>query len=106
MGYLFESLAARDIQVYAQALDARVYHYRERDGDLEADVVLERPDGAWMALEVKLGGYAIDQAAAALTRLVTRVASPPASLAVITGTEYAYRREDGVDVVPLGALRP
>jgi hypothetical protein len=107
LGYLFESLVARDLQVYAQAVGARVFHYRERNGDFEVDIVLEKPDGSWLGAEVKLGGYAIDGAAQALTRLAERrVARAPAALAVITGTEYAYRRPDGVDVVPLGTLCP
>lgn len=106
-GYLFESLATRDVRVYAQANEASVFHYRERGGELEADIVVERRDGAWVGIEVKLGGDLIDQAATALRRLAkTRVAVPPAALVVLTGTEYSYRRPDGVLVVPLGLLGP
>jgi hypothetical protein len=107
LGYLFESLATRDVRVYAQANDASVFHYRERGGELEMDVVVERRDGEWAGFEVKLGGDLIDEAAAALLRLAqTRVALPPAALVVLTGTDYAYRRKDGVLVVPLGLLGP
>lgn len=106
LGYLFESLVARDVQVYAQAMDARVFHYRERSGDLEMDLVVETLDGAWIGIEVKLGSHDVDEAAATLRRLGQRVMRAPEALVVITGTEYAYRRPDGVDVVPLGALRP
>jgi len=107
LGYLFESLAARDARVYAQAADASVYHYRERAGELEVDLIIERRDGAWIGVEVKLGSALIDQAAAALLRLRdARVIRPPASLVVLTATEYAYRRDDGVIVVPLGLLGP
>jgi predicted AAA+ superfamily ATPase len=107
LGYLFESLATRDVRVYAQANHASVFHYRERGGELEVDVVVERRDGEWAGFEVKLGGDLIDEAAAALLRLAqTRVALPPAALVVLTGTEYAYRRKDGVLVVPLGLLGP
>ncbi len=71
------------------------------------DVVVERRDGAWAGFEVKLGGDLRDEAAAALLRLAqTRVVLPPAALVVLTGTEYAYRRKDGVLVVPLGLLGP
>ena len=74
---------------------------------LEADIVVERRDGAWVGIEVKLGGDLIDQAATALRRLAeTRVTVPPAALVVLTGTEYSYRRPDGVLVVPLGLLGP
>jgi predicted AAA+ superfamily ATPase len=107
LGYLFESLATRDLRVYAQANDASVFHYRERGGELEVDVIVERRDGAWVGIEVKLGGDLIDEAAGALLRLMeTRVVLPPAALVVLTGTEYAYRRKDGVIVVPLGLLGP
>lgn len=107
LGFLFESLATRDLRVYAQLHDAHVFHYRERSGDLEIDLIVERADGTWIGIEVKLGPDQIDQAAAGLRRLAdARVARPPAALVVITTGSYAYRRPDGVDVVPLGALRP
>lgn len=106
-GYLFESLAVRDARVYATAANASVYHYRERAGELEVDLVIERRDGAWIGLEVKLGSALIDQAAAALLRLASaRVVRPPAALVVLTATEYAYRRDDGVIVAPLGLFGP
>lgn len=107
LGFLFESLVTRDIRVYAQAHDAVVHHYRERDGSLEADLVIERRDGTWTGIEVKLGGSAIDIAAANLRRIAERrIERPPAGLVVVTAEGYAYRRQDGVDVVPLGTLRP
>ena len=83
----------------------QVHHYRERSGDLEIDLVVEQVDGTWMGIEVKLGTFRIDEAAAALRAVADRrVERPPQALVVITGGKYAYRREDGVDVVPLGAL--
>lgn len=107
LGYLFESLVTRDLQTYAQGIDANVFHYRERNGELEIDVIVEKPDGSWLGIEVKLGNHAIDDAAAALRRLAERrVAHPPHALAVITGTGYAYQRSDGVNVIPLGTLAP
>ncbi|MGF1662380.1 MAG: ATP-binding protein [Kineosporiaceae bacterium] len=106
-GFLFESLVTRDLRVYAQASDAGVFHYREKSGDLEIDLVVERRDGAWIGVEVKLNPDAVDSAAAALRRLADRrVAVPPAALIVVTAGPYAYRREDGVDVVPLATLGP
>lgn len=106
LGYLFESLVARDVQVYAQTIDAQVFHYRERNGDLEADIIIERPDGTWLGIEVKLGAHAVDEAAAALRNLAERrIAQPPQALAIITATEYAYQRPDGVNVIPLATLK-
>jgi predicted AAA+ superfamily ATPase len=107
LGYLFESLATRDVRVYAQANDASVFYYRERGGELEVDLIVERRDGTWVGIEVKLGGNLVDQAAAALLQLSEkRVTAPAAALVVLTATEYAYRRPDGVLVVPLGLLGP
>lgn len=107
LGYLFESLVTRDVRVYAAASGASVYHYRERAGELEVDLIVERRDGAWIGIEVKMGSALIDEAASALLRLASaRVVHPPAALVVLTTTEYAYRREDGVIVVPLGLLGP
>lgn len=109
LGLLFESLVVRDLRIYARALDASVFHYRENSG-LEADAIVERRDGRWAAFEVKLGQAAVDDAARSLLRVADRVDpdrhGPPATLAVITGWGYAYRRPDGVAVIPIGALAP
>ena len=109
-GYLFESMAVRDLRIYAQANDASVYHYRDTYG-LEADAVIETADGRWIAAEVKLGGAtSIDKAAADLLRLSERVSvkrsASLARLMVITGGRYSYQRPDGVAVVPLASLAP
>jgi len=107
LGFLFEALATRDLRIYAEAGGGHLFHYRERSGDLEVDLVVEHTDGSWAGFEVKLGGAQIEQAAAALTRLAeTRLTRPPSLLAVITGTEFGYRRPDGVWVIPLGCLGP
>jgi uncharacterized protein len=109
LGFLFESLVVRDLRVYAQATDARVSHYRD-DGGLEVDAIVEAGDGRWMAFEVKLGQGQIDEAAASLLRFAERVDTArcrnPALLGVIVATGYGYRREDGVAVIPVGALGP
>jgi len=108
-GLLFESLAVRDLRVYTQHLGGNVYHYRDSNG-LECDAVVYLHDGKWGAVEVKLGGSHIDQGAKNLLKLRDRVdeatMNPPSFLAVVTGTEYAYTREDGVHVIPLGCLGP
>ncbi len=106
-GYLFESLVARDLRVCAQANDADVYHYREHGGELEIDLIVEARGGDWIGVEVKLGEGYIEEAAKNLRLLAdTRIVRPPAALVVITAGEYAYTRDDGISVVPLGALRP
>lgn len=107
LGLLFESLVIRDLRVYGQAIGATVSHYRDATG-AEADAILELRDGRWAAVEVKLGQHRIDEGARSLLRVVDHVDTerhgPPAFTAVITGWGYAYRRPDGVFVLPIGAL--
>ena len=96
----------RDLRVYAEALGGQVFHYRDESG-LEADVIIEMPDGRWAAFEVKLGASAaiVDAAAANLLSLRDKVnADPPVALGVITGTGYGLVRKDGVLQAPFGAL--
>lgn len=107
-GLLFESLCVRDIRVYAEAIGGRVFHYRDKTG-LEADAVIVLPDGRWAPIEVKLGEGKVEEAAKHLKRLSGRVDSQkmgePSFLMVVTGTQAAYERDDGVLVVPLACLR-
>jgi len=104
---LFESLATRDLRIYAEAQDDHVYHYQEHSGGLGVDLVVVQANGGWAGFQVRLGGALIDEAAAALTRMATtRAVHPSMALAVITASEYGYRRLDDVWVVPLGCLGP
>ena len=107
-GFLFESLCTRDIRVYCEANDGDVFHYRDKSG-MEADLIVRLRDGRWAAIEVKLGNKQTDEAAKNLLALKDRINSEkmgePSFLMVITGGEYAYRRPDGVLVVPIGCLR-
>jgi len=109
LGFLFESLVIRDLRVYAQALRGHLSHYRDRSG-LEADAIIHLPDGRWAAIEVKLGAGQVDEAAKNLLALKERIDTSkmhgPSFLMIITGAEYAYKRKDGVLVVPLGCLKP
>ncbi|MGI8646913.1 MAG: ATP-binding protein [Acidimicrobiales bacterium] len=108
-GLLFESLVIRDLRVYAQACDAQVLQYRDNTG-LEVDAIVETAGGEWAAFEVKLGPGQINDAAAGLLRFADRIdtdkCGAPAVLGVIVGTGFGYVREDGVAVIPIGALRP
>jgi predicted AAA+ superfamily ATPase len=105
-GFLFESLAAHDLRIYAEAAGASCFHYREAEGRLEVDYVLENRNGDWIGVEVKLGVAEVDKAANSLHRLADRVARKPTNLLVVTGTSLAYTRDDGVHVIPLGLLGP
>ena len=106
-GFLFESLALHDLAVYAQALDAKLFHYQDYDGR-EIDAVVQFPDDTWSAFEIKLNPAQVDDAAARLKKIASVFRhNPPASLSVIVGKAgMAYRRPDGVYVLPLTALRP
>lgn len=105
---LFESLVVRDLRIYAAALGGEVRHYHDSYG-LEADAVVHLDDGRWGAIEIKLGAGYIEDAAKNLRKLAERVdtdvAGKPSFLAVVTCTPYAFRREDGVYVVPIACLR-
>jgi uncharacterized protein len=109
LGLLFESLVIRDLRVYSQAEGRRVKHYRDNKG-LEVDAIVEGR-GAWGAFEVKLGGErAIESAAESLLKFSRRIdpakVGEPAVLAIVVASGYGYLREDGVQVIPIGALGP
>lgn len=107
-GYLFESLVIKDLRAYMSAMGGDVLHYHDSYG-MEADAIVRLDDGRWGAIEVKIGQGYIDTAAKNLRKIVEQVDEDamgrPSFMAVITCTSYAYRREDGVYVVPLACLR-
>lgn len=109
LGFLFESLVVRDLRVYGQALDAHVLQYRDNLG-LEVDAIVETAEGRWAAFEVKLGPGQVDDGAASLLKFADRVdtskVGQPAALGVIIGFGYGYVRDDGIAVIPIGALCP
>ena len=110
MGLLFETLAVRDLRVYADALDGKIYHYRDKTG-LECDAVMHLRNGSYGLIEIKLGGDTlIAEGVETLTNLSKKIDTTkmpaPSFLMVLTGIgDYAYRRNDGVYVVPIGCLR-
>lgn len=108
-GLIFESLCTRDLKVYAQHLGGEVLYYRD-GSDLECDNIIHLRDGRWAAIEVKLGSEdRIEEGAEHLNELEAKVDSgevgKPEFKMILTATEHAYRREDGIFVVPIGCLR-
>lgn len=110
-GFIFESMCERDLEIYSQSFGANLLHYRDFNG-VEIDSVVEMPDGRWGAFEIKLGHRQVDDAAGNLIAVSDMMesrkkGSGPSVLCVICGTEkMAYRREDGVYVVPISLLGP
>ena len=111
LGFLFEALCERDLRIYAESFDANLYHYQDYQNQ-EIDAVIELADGQWCAFEIKLGANQIDAAAENLLKIKRQIeedsrGKPPAVLCVLCGmSNAAYRRADGVFVVPITALKP
>lgn len=109
-GFLFETLCVRDLRVFADALNGEVYHYRDKDGQ-ECDAVIHLRNGKYGLIEMKLGGdKLIEEGAKSLKamqkKIDTEKMKSPSFLMVLTGIgDYAYRRHDGVCVVPIGCLK-
>ena len=109
-GFLFETLCIRDLRVFADALNGEVYHYRDKGGQ-ECDAVVHLRNGNYGLIEIKLGGdRLIEEGAKSLKSMEAKIdtdkMNTPSFLMVLTGTgDYAYRRQDGVYVVPIGCLR-
>ena len=103
-------MVVRDLRVYAESLDGKLYHYRDSNG-LECDAVLHRRNGTYALIEVKLGGDKnIDEGASSLISLANNIDTErmpaPSFMAVVIGVgDYAYRRNDGVYVIPIGCLK-
>ncbi len=110
LGFLFEALCERDLKIYAEANDAKLFHYQDYY-DNEIDAVIEMPDGSWGAFEIKLGAHQLDNAAQKLLSIKSSIESepkgrPPRILGVICGlANAAYIRPDGVYVIPITALK-
>lgn len=109
-GLIFETLCIRDLRTYAEAIDGKVYHYRDKNG-LECDAVIHRRDGSYGLIEIKLGGdKLINDGAQTLKDLSLKIDTDkmkaPSFMMVLTAVgEYSYRRDDGVYVVSIGSLK-
>jgi len=108
-GFLFEALCERDLKIYAQAHGGQLFHYQDYN-NFEIDAIVQLPDGRWGAFEIKLGMHQVDEAAENLLRLrettTQKQGTEPSVLCVISGmSNAAYKRPDGVYVVPITALK-
>lgn len=109
-GLFFETLCVRDLRVFADALDGQVYHYRDKNG-LECDAVVHLRNGSYGLIEIKLGGEKlIQEGVDALTGLTgkidtTKMKAPAFRMVLTAVGKFAYRREDGIYVVPIGCLK-
>ena len=110
MGLFFETLCVRDLRVFADAIDGEVYHFRDKSG-LECDAVVHLRNGKYGLVEIKLGGdRLINEGAENLKKLAEKIntekMNEPSFMMVLVGTgDYAFRRTDGVYVVPIGCLK-
>ena len=110
-GMFFESMAVRDLRIYADVLDGSIFHYRDASG-LECDTILHRRDGTYGLIEIKLGGKEnIEKGSVNLKKLAqsidtTKMPAPSFCMVLTAVGRYAYRRPDGIFVVPIGCLKP
>lgn len=109
LGFLFEALCERDLKIYAETFGAELYHYQDYNNN-EMDAVISLPDGSWCGFEIKLGANQIEAATENLLKIKEEIkkdgGKEPASLCVICGlSNAAYKRPDGVFVVPITALK-
>jgi predicted AAA+ superfamily ATPase len=108
LGMVFENLCLRDLLVYSEVNGAKVSHYHDAS-DLEVDAIIEL-GSKWAAVEIKMGAHRVEEGAAVLKRLASKLVSKgadsPAFSAVITGGGPLHRREDGIYVIPIDCLKP
>ena len=110
MGLLFENLCIRDLRIYADALDGEIYHYRDKN-NLECDAVVHLRNGSYGLIEIKLGGNRlIEEGVATLNKLAaaidtTKMKAPSFKMILTAVGKYAYKRQDGILIVPIGSLK-
>lgn len=107
-GLYFEALTVRDLRIYSETLGGGIYRYKDKSG-LEIDSIIRLNDGRWAAIEVKMGSHEFDSAAVRLIDFANKVdhekMGKPSFLAIVSATEFAYTRPDGIHVIPLGCLK-
>ena len=107
-GFIFENMCMRDLKIYADAVDATLSYYRDKN-DFEVDCILKTSSGKWGAIEIKLGAGEIPEAAENLNKFKDKVDTDkygkPSFLMILTGAELSYVREDGIYVVSIGNLK-
>jgi len=106
LGHLFESLVVQSVRVYAQAAEARIYHMRTMGERHEVDIIVERADGRFLGMEVRLASTITDADVAHLKWLKTKAGNDMLDAVVINTGQYAYRRKDGIAVVPAALFGP
>lgn len=107
LGFLFEALVERDLRIYIESLNGNIFHFRDNISGLEIDTILELSNGDYGAIEIKLGTDKIDEAANNLIKFYNIVEKKPKFLCVITGIgNVITKRDDGVYIVPITALKP
>ena len=106
-GLMFESLVIRDLRIYIEYLGGKIYHYHDNSTSEEIDAIVELKDGTFGAIEIKLGVGNIEYAVNSLKKFSNKCEKKPKFLCVISGMlDYAYRRSDGIYVIPITALKP
>jgi len=106
-GFMFESLVVRDLRIYIEYLGGRIYHFHDNNTGNEVDAIVELKDGTFEAIEIKLGVCKIEEVAKNLKKFSEVCDVKPQFLCVISGMiDYAYKREDGIYVIPIAALKP
>lgn len=107
-GFLFENMCIRDLKIYAETIDGEISYYRDKN-EFEVDAILKTDNGKWGAIEIKLGSGYVDDAAKNLLKFKEKVdtqkCGEPSFLMVLTGTNYSYKRDDGVYVVSISTLK-
>jgi len=110
MGLFFESMCVRDLRVYAEALGGEVFHYRDKSG-LECDTVIHLKNGSYGLAEIKLGGQKLIEEGIGNLKLLrekidtTKMKNPSFMMIVVGTGEYAYKRDDGIYILPIGCLK-
>ncbi len=106
-GLYFYALCERYLNIYAESIGAKQYHYRENDAGVEVDSIIELSDGEYGAIEIKLGSNKIDETAESLTRFYNLAEVKPKFMCIICGLfDAVVKRPNGIYIIPITALKP